>query len=250
MTALQLKATATAHGWGVAMRLAGRHLVTVLIVTAAAASGILATAVETQAVKPACTSSTTHRHVLHGCVRARHGKAVRPQARSHKRSDHHAKSLKHGHKKGTRHKVKRAAKKAVKKVTRKTTRKASRKAAARPAKAICEDGSAPARTGTDSFTCGDGSEPGCEDGSYPIVAPNGKTLVCNVPPSKGGSGPGSAPVTIETEEAICEDGSSPFLQDGSFACDDGSEPYCEEGDYPTASSDGTKLECVSEEAEG
>lgn len=234
------------------MVLPGRRLVTVLILTAAAAaSGILATPAETHAVKPACSAARAHPHGLHTCDRVRHGKAAQPHAKSHKRSGHHAKGTAHGHnKKAKHHKVKRTAKKGVRKTTRKTTRRAARKAAARPARAMCEDGSPPVRAGPDSFTCGDGSEPGCEDGSFPIVAPNGKTLVCNVPSNKGSSsGGGSGTTTTQTEEAICEDGSSPLIQNGAFACDDGSEPYCEEGSYPTASSDGTTLECVSEEAE-
>ncbi|HXW58287.1 MAG TPA: hypothetical protein VEJ23_02285 [Solirubrobacteraceae bacterium] len=233
------------------MVLPGRRLVTVLTLTAtAAASGTVATAAATEAVKPACSSATAHRHDAHACSRARHAKAARPHTKSHKPAGHRAKGLVRGHKKANHHKVKRTARKVKPKTTHKTTRKSARKASA-PAKALCENGSAPARTGTDSYTCGDGSEPGCEDGSYPIVAPNGKTLVCNVPSNEGGSsggGDGSRPPSGETEEALCEDGSSPFFQDGSFACDDGSEPYCEEGNL-TVSSDGTTLYCTSEEDE-
>jgi hypothetical protein len=229
------------------MVLPGRRPVTVLILTAAAAaSGILATPAATHTVKPACSSARAHPHGVQPCDRVRDGKTARPHAKPSKRSGRHAKGTKHVHdKKAKHHKVKRTAKKGVHKATRKTTHKA----AARPARAMCEDGSAPVHRGPDSFTCGDGSEPGCEDGSFPIVASNGKTLVCNVPSNKGSSGGGAGTTTTQTEEAICEDGSSPFVQNGSFACDDGSEPYCEEGSYPTASSDGTTLECVSEEAE-
>lgn len=230
------------------MRLAGRRLITALTLTAAAAAGgVLATSAQTAALarKPACSAPAAHRgHRSQACSRSRHAQTTRPHATTRKHTHSGATGAKGAHR-GKRHTVKRKATK----VTRKTTRKAKRKATARPAKAACEDGSAPTRTGTDSYTCKDGSEPACENGSFPIVAANGSTLLCNSPASKGG---GSSPprVQSEVEEAVCEDGTSPFLQGGAFACDDGSEPYCEEGAYLTVASDGTKLDCTTEEAEG
>lgn len=233
------------------MRLAGRRLITALTLTAAAAAGgALATSAEARASRPACSAPAAHRgHRSHACSRSRHTQTTRPHAKAREHSHPGAKGATGAH----RGKRETAAKRSATKVTRKTTRKAKRKATASPAKAACEDGSAPARTGTDSFTCKDGSEPGCESGSFPIVASNGATLLCNSPAGKGGGG--SSPPHLQSEaeeavEAVCEDGTSPSLHGGALACDDGSEPYCEEGGYLTLASNGTKLQCTAEEAEG
>ena len=97
--------------------------------------------------------------------------------------------------------------------------------------ALCEDGTRPAYAGG-RFSCDDGSEPACEDGSYPIASRDGSHLVCEPPPS-GSVG-----------EAVCEDGSRPLsVGEGSFSCDDGSEPACEDGTQPTLSSNRARPVC-------
>jgi hypothetical protein len=100
--------------------------------------------------------------------------------------------------------------------------------------ASCEDASAPVPAGDGSFSCRDGSEPACEDGSSPTLSRNGSTLVCVF--GRWGSA-GSA-------EAVCEDGRAPNpAGNGSFSCGDGSEPSCEDGSNPTPSGEGSALLC-------
>jgi hypothetical protein len=47
--------------------------------------------------------------------------------------------------------------------------------------ASCEDGSEATESGTNFFTCEDGSEPSCADGSEPEPSASGSTLVCSKP---------------------------------------------------------------------
>jgi hypothetical protein len=93
--------------------------------------------------------------------------------------------------------------------------------------ALCEDESIPVRAANGGFSCDDGSEPGCEDGSNPVRS--GHALECQISP------PGSEPACAEegaasscqggSDEPVCEDGSAPATAgDGSSSCDDGSEP--------------------------
>lgn len=236
------------------MSLPGRRPTTFLTLTAvAAASGVLALPAQTaaHAGAPACSSVSAHRkHDERACSRSHQRTATHRKAKAHVK--HPAKSVGKGAKRrrhATKHLKRRVKKHATKKVARKTTRKAKRKApAVLQVKATCEDGSTPARTGTDAFSCDDSSEPSCENGSFPIVAASGKTLICN-DPAKTGSGPATT-ATSEAEEAVCEDGSAPMhTGPDTFRCDDGSEPFCEEGNYPTVSSDGATLQCVAEEEE-
>jgi len=46
--------------------------------------------------------------------------------------------------------------------------------------ALCADGTAPTSLGEGSFSCDDGSEPGCKDGATPVIAADGASLVCAV----------------------------------------------------------------------
>ena len=67
--------------------------------------------------------------------------------------------------------------------------------------AICEDGSVPIRAHDGSFSCDDGSEPGCENGSEPILSGDRSALVCEVGPGEGAApGPGDPSEEIPTEE--------------------------------------------------
>ncbi len=49
-----------------------------------------------------------------------------------------------------------------------------------PAPAVCEDESAPVRSGDGSFSCGDESEPECADGSEPSPSSDGSVLICDL----------------------------------------------------------------------
>jgi len=101
--------------------------------------------------------------------------------------------------------------------------------------ALCEDNSAPVRASDGTFSCDDGSEPGCEDESSPVRS--GSTLECVVsetaePPCEE-STEFCYTGTVSSNEPVCEDGSTPTaLGAGPAACDDGSEPRCEDSSAP------------------
>ncbi len=107
--------------------------------------------------------------------------------------------------------------------------------------ALCEDQSSPVRASDGSFSCDDGSEPGCEGESSPVRS--GSMLECAV--SAGSPEPACGEETaesfcytgaVESEEPVCEDGSAPATSSGGPpACDDGSEPHCEDASAPTRS---------------
>jgi hypothetical protein len=127
-------------------------------------------------------------------------------------------------------------------------KKGAKKGAGTPTTpALCEDESLPIRAQDGSFSCADGSQPGCENEATPVRS--GRTLACPV------STP--APTTPECEaneegaenfcfagpagssEAVCEDGTAPSAVGGGLAsCDDGSEPLCTDGSQPTLSESG------------
>ena len=167
--------------------------------------------------KAACSSSATHsKHGARACVQSRRA------AKSHKRKAHARPKVKGHH-------SKHAA----------TTNKTTKKKAKSPTgtiqtPAVCEDGIVPVRESDGFFSCDDESEPGCENGSTPMLTPNGTKLIC-------GPAPKGAP---EAPEAACEDGSTPSKgPNGVFSCDDESEPTCENGSEPTLSSNGSTLLC-------
>ena len=165
------------------MRLAGRRLITALTLTAAAAAGaVLATSAQTAALasKPACSAPAAHRgHRSQACSRSRHAQTTRPHATTRKHTHSGATGAKGAHR-GKRHTVKRKATKARARPPAKPSAKPP-PAQPRPRAKTA----APRRVrATDSFTCDDGSEPDCENGSVPIVAANGSTLLCNSPASK------------------------------------------------------------------
>jgi hypothetical protein len=91
--------------------------------------------------------------------------------------------------------------------------------------ARCEDGSAPALVGDETFECQDGSEPSCEDGSSYMVSSDGSTLLCGASlPSESGTeehcevgstaGCGSTPGGCTAAEQPESDGSSSCEADG------------------------------------
>lgn len=59
--------------------------------------------------------------------------------------------------------------------------------------ALCEDGSMPV-AGAGEFTCGDGSEPGCEDGSEPTQSAIGTAPLC----------PAEEDPSVEAPDGQCE----------------------------------------------
>jgi hypothetical protein len=173
----------------------------------------------------ACASSV--RHGVRACAQSRHA------SRSH-RGKAHAKGKRKGH--HGKHVV--TPKSAAKK-TAGAKGKPKISAATIKTPAICEDGSVPVRESDGFFSCDDESEPGCENGSTPMLSRNGLSLIC-------GPAPKGSPLT----EAACEDGSTSNLAtDGSFSCDDESEPSCENGSEPVLSSDASHLLCNVSTAE-
>jgi hypothetical protein len=105
------------------------------------------------------------------------GAAARPQHAGHASctTSHHAKHA--------------AAKRCAKHHSRKhKTRKASKTAAPAPklTPAKCEDGTAPVRATSGAYTCEDGSEPACQDGTDPVHLSASPAPVCRV--SQGGAG--------------------------------------------------------------
>lgn len=72
--------------------------------------------------------------------------------------------------------------------------------------AVCEDGSAPAHSTSGSYTCEDGSEPACEDGSDPLRPSSASAPMCRVaredPPLECGIEPnGECSVELACEDA-------------------------------------------------
>jgi hypothetical protein len=72
--------------------------------------------------------------------------------------------------------------------------------------ALCEDGSAPVRSASGSFTCEDGSEPACEDGSETIHPSSSAAPMCHV--------------QREETEPACEPNGECNVE---FACEDAEE---------------------------
>jgi hypothetical protein len=95
--------------------------------------------------------------------------------------------------------------------------------------ASCEDGSAPVAAGGGSFSCGDGSEPTCEDWATPTPAANGKSLIC---PSTIEEGP-------EAIEAECEEGLA-------TTCPAGTAPGSDEQACATTASSNPDFICEQE----
>jgi hypothetical protein len=94
--------------------------------------------------------------------------------------------------------------------------------------ASCEDGSAPVAAGGGSFSCGDGSEPTCEDWATPTPAANGKSLIC---PSTIEEGPEA--IEAECEEGLattCPAGATPGSDEQACAATASSNPdfICEQ----------------------
>jgi hypothetical protein len=104
-----------------------------------------------------------------------------------------------------------------------------------PQPAVCEDASTPVSEGEGSYSCADGSEPICTDGSEPAPASKGSGPVC----------PTTAAPVVEFSEASCEDGSVPAGAAGGYRCEDGSQPACEDGSQPVLSDDGSALTCLA-----
>ncbi len=179
-----------------------------------------------QAHKPSCASPAHAAHGLHACILPRRvSKSAHKHSRAHAHpttKGHHPRRVAATHRKATkRASVKRAA-----------APPAKSPSAAKPVPATCADGNRPTAAGSELFTCDDGSEPACEDGTYPAQSSNGSTLLCDAP--------GKPPAI----EATCEDGSHPApVGDEMFTCDDESEPTCEDGSEPTLSADGSALVC-------
>jgi hypothetical protein len=135
----------------------------------------------------------------------------------------------HSHAKLKKHHAKHTAGKKVKGRHPKLSASEARTAA------ICEDGSSPTPAGEGSFSCGDGSQPACENDATPTLSSDNSTLICGVPERKSTAG---------GADSACEDGSEPVLMGkGSFSCDDGSEPACADGSIPISSGDGATLVC-------
>jgi hypothetical protein len=105
-------------------------------------------------------------------------------------------------------------------------------AAATRVAASCEDGSAPLRAGG-TFSCADGSEPACQDGSTPVSSSDRSTLLC--PSSKAGAETGCEDISNpectfggSEGEAACEGaGASPAADGEVVSCELGDEPACE-----------------------
>lgn len=104
-----------------------------------------------------------------------------------------------------------------------------------PQPAVCEDASTPAVESEGSYSCADGSEPICGDGSDPVPASKGSGPVCAT----------AAKPVVEFSEASCEDGSAPAGASGGYACADGSQPECEDGSRPVVAEDGSTLICMA-----
>lgn len=107
--------------------------------------------------------------------------------------------------------AKRCAKHHTRKGTHKNRKPAPRTAAPAPAltPARCEDASAPVRAASGTYTCEDGSEPACSDGSDPIRPSASSAPMCRV--SKEGAGhectqgqSGECGVEIACEEEVTE----------------------------------------------
>lgn len=86
---------------------------------------------------------------------------------------------------GSHHARHQSAKHCAKRKTAKTVHKGKQSApkAAPTVKltpATCEDGTAPARTASGTYTCEDGSEPACQDGSEPIRPGASSAPMCHV----------------------------------------------------------------------
>ena len=123
----------------------------------------------------------------------------------------------------TRHAKHGAARHCAKHHSQKThkTKKPAAKAPAPAPKltpALCEDGSAPARSAAGSFACEDGSEPGCEDGSDSVRPSSSSAPMCRVPKPE-------AETTCEpngecSAEFACED--SEEAVSGAQGCEHGS----------------------------
>jgi hypothetical protein len=68
--------------------------------------------------------------------------------------------------------------------------------------ALCEDGSLPTRAASGEYTCEDGSEPACVDGSEPLRPAISSAPVCRVSHEEE---PGACKAGGECEEFACED---------------------------------------------
>lgn len=112
--------------------------------------------------------------------------------------------------------------------------------------AVCADESEPLRASNGTFSCDDGSQPGCEDESSPIREHHSLACVVTAPPAgesncpEEGAGSFCLTGSSGSGEPVCEDGSTPIASgEGTPICDDGSEPACEDGSAPLETGDGT-----------
>jgi hypothetical protein len=82
--------------------------------------------------------------------------------------------------------------------------------------ASCEDGSEPVQVEPEVFECGDGSEPGCDDGSELTISSDGSKLVCT---AVTGAGDGSVETECFSSTTPGEDGEDPSpAEDAPAAC--------------------------------
>src|SRR5262249_28200721 len=123
--------------------------------SALACVALLVSVLACAALSAAAFGRTAHDSRRTGCTSARH---ARHGAAKHCGKHHGQKS----------HKAKKPAAKAPAPAPKLTP-------------AVCEDGSAPARTASGSFSCEDGSAPACEDGSEPVRPSSSSAPMCRVP---------------------------------------------------------------------
>jgi len=88
----------------------------------------------------------------------------------------------------------------------KHVKKAAQPATTDATAALCDNGAAPYPTGNGSFSCADGSEPGCEDGFLAAPSASGSALVC-APADGDGSASTNATCEEESMEPCSEEGS-------------------------------------------
>jgi hypothetical protein len=159
---------------------------------------------------PAQTSAQSRRACSTPTSQAKTKHAARTCSRSSRRG------------KKTRHSRKHHAKHAPAKNTSQTSTSAS--GLVQPAH--CESGQTPVHGTDGTFSCGDGSEPECENGATPTASRKGNSLVCPVASEAESS---SSAAECEEEGSVCaivagEQPCETSSSDGSsFSCESGSE---------------------------